>query len=516
MRAGFVVACFSMVNKLKLELQLAMRAGCLSAVFLTGNKLKLELQLAVRAACLIALLGGFSWAATAAEQEFPYTAYVVTRETMARSAPGRNYYATEKLDQGAKIEVYRHEGDWCGIRPPAESFSWVRADDLRVGHDGVGVVTKEGAPSWVGSHVNEFRDVIQVRLERGEEVEVLDAIQLGDHGGNEFYCKIAPPSGEFRWIHKDEISREMPDTDSDPEDVPRRRRSTVSSRASGWEERAASRRESGHWGSWVRSRGSEAAGASDANDGSGRRWLLDEVRDRSVTLASGEGYRSDERHGASGHQRSDAVAEVANDGVSGSLEDDLNDIDLELSRIVVERPARWNFEALRKKIETARVTANTSDERSKVRALQDKIAKFEDIRQRSVSLGMPGDAAGAGLAAGRAESGRSVFDSGPMATALEGRRTEESGGDRYDGVGKLTRVVSQRPNAPRYALVDKGDEVVSFVSPAPGVNLQSFEGQYVGISGQRGYMPELKKPHVTAQRVSPVQVGQAREIPWRR
>ena len=52
---------------------------------------------------------------------------------------------------------------------------------------------------------------------------------------------------------------------------------------------------------------------------------------------------------------------------------------------------------------------------------------------------------------------------------------------RFDGVGKLTRVVSQRPNAPRFALVNNANEVVSFVSPAPGVNLQSYEGQQVVV-----------------------------------
>ena len=38
--------------------------------------------------------------------------------------------------------------------------------------------------------------------------------------------------------------------------------------------------------------------------------------------------------------------------------------------------------------------------------------------------------------------------------------------------------------------------------PAPGVDLQPYVYKEVGVSGQRGYMPELKKPHVTAQRVN--------------
>ncbi len=49
--------------------------------------------------------------------------------------------------------------------------------------------------------------------------------------------------------------------------------------------------------------------------------------------------------------------------------------------------------------------------------------------------------------------------------------------------------------------------MVSFISPAPGVNLQPYVGQEVGVSGQRGYMPELKKPHVTAMRVNVIDDG---------
>jgi hypothetical protein len=58
--------------------------------------------------------------------------------------------------------------------------------------------------------------------------------------------------------------------------------------------------------------------------------------------------------------------------------------------------------------------------------------------------------------------------------------------------------------------VNNANEVVAFVSPGSGVNLQPFEGQHVGISGGRGYMPELKKSHVTALRVHILDGGQSR------
>ena len=44
------------------------------------------------------------------------------------SGPGKNYYPTDKLHKGEKVEIYRHDpGGWCAIKPPRQSFSWVSA-----------------------------------------------------------------------------------------------------------------------------------------------------------------------------------------------------------------------------------------------------------------------------------------------------------------------------------------------------------------------------------------------------
>ena len=93
------------------------------------------------------------------------------------------FYATDKLPAAEMVVVYKHQDDWCAIRPPEGSFSWVKADDLRISSEGIGIVLAEGAASRVGSRISDLRDVIQVRLERGEEVEVLDAVQVSNDNG---------------------------------------------------------------------------------------------------------------------------------------------------------------------------------------------------------------------------------------------------------------------------------------------------------------------------------------------
>jgi len=74
--------------------------------------------------------------------------------------------------------------------------------------------------------------------------------------------------------------------------------------------------------------------------------------------------------------------------------------------------------------------------------------------------------------------------------------------DRFDGVGQLTRVVSPKADAPRYALVDDLGQVRHYVSPAPGVRLRDYLGRKVGVNGTRGYMPEQRAHHITAKRVN--------------
>jgi hypothetical protein len=46
--------------------------------------------------------------------------------------------------------------------------------------------------------------------------------------------------------------------------------------------------------------------------------------------------------------------------------------------------------------------------------------------------------------------------------------------------------------------------VVTFVTPSPDVNLQPYVGRRVGIAGNRGFIPEFNRAHVTAGRVQPI------------
>jgi hypothetical protein len=135
------------------------------------------------------------------EDHVPFKAIVISDNTYARSGPGQDYYPTDPLRHGQEIEVYRQNPDgWCAIRPVDGSFTWVPGRYVRPTGNNLAVVTDEGVAARVGSRVNNSRDMIQVRLHQGEVVEILESPRSGDWDEGGGWYKIAPPSGEFRWV----------------------------------------------------------------------------------------------------------------------------------------------------------------------------------------------------------------------------------------------------------------------------------------------------------------------------
>ncbi len=139
--------------------------------------------------------------AGAAEGRPPYVGYITADHVDARSGPGDEYYATMRLGRRDRVEVYRHDpGGWFAVRPPQHSFSWVSGEFVRRTGD-TGEVIGDRVIVRVGSQLDNTRDVIQVRLNRGEQVQILGSKEFDDGAGPRVWFQIAPPPGEFRWVH---------------------------------------------------------------------------------------------------------------------------------------------------------------------------------------------------------------------------------------------------------------------------------------------------------------------------
>jgi SH3-like domain-containing protein len=360
-----------------------------------------------------------------AEQAFPFKAYVTADDVEVRSGPGEDFYPTDKLQKGEMVEVYRRDsGGWCAIRPPEGSFSWISGRVLKLQDGNLAVVKEDDVASRVGSSLSNVRDVIQVRMHKGEAVEILDSKETSG-GKSQVWYKIAPPSGEFRWISEKFLTKDRP--------------------------RDALR------------------GGGSADSALGQ----DSSRDRQEA-------ETDARSSGGGDKIS-----------SQQFQAELDRIDLELSMMVVEEPTVWSFDAMRIRGETLLDRAGDAADRGKARLLLNKIARFEDIKQRYDSI--------SAMREQNAVSNR--FLAGLQKTMEKAAATADPDG-QFDGVGQLQQVFSPKVGAPRFALVDEAGNVRYYVTPAPGVNLQNYVGRQVGITGTRGYMPEQRAQHITARHIS--------------
>jgi hypothetical protein len=490
------------------------------------------LRAAIRSIHLFILLVAAASAAMAqAGESFPYTGYINGADVYLRSGPGDNYYPVSKLAPGQAVEIYRHDpGGWYAIRPDEDCFSWVSAEFLEPGEGNLAVVTGDHVVARVGSMFSDIRDVIQVRLDRGEVVEVIEAKRFNSGPGAQTWYKIAPPAGEFRWISGKFIDREL------PQDKPRVASPDNNLLISRHSRRAAAERrleeeaEDDEYADDRDDRLADADGPSDLSDDDeleddypvrraghktstgGRshgvrlarldRDDLEEDRDPlQVSYDEEDGEASDdegrwrgpgipiERPRGKG-ARNLAEGQAGGDDAESSLKEIAAELDLELSAMVAEEPAEWHFAELKRRAESALARAETALDRGRVRRVLRKIDNFSDLQRRYQTV----------------MNVRSQTDrvnerlAGPDRTARSSIQPYH-GAARFDGTGRLTQVLSRDPGAPQFALLNAQGQIAYYVSPSPGVNLRRFLNQQVGVSGALGYLPEQHAQHVTAQRI---------------
>ena len=162
------------------------------------------------------VLGSIFWVTSEiSAQQFPYEATVCEAEAFVRSGAGKDFYATDRLQNGDKVQVFKHTADgWCAIRPPVGSFSWVSARYVQMAQNDLGQIIGKSVPVYVGSRLSPDRSQVQISLNAGKVVEVLEA---PTDNALEALCRISPPSGEFRWIHGSYLSPNHTGITEEPE-----------------------------------------------------------------------------------------------------------------------------------------------------------------------------------------------------------------------------------------------------------------------------------------------------------
>lgn len=477
--------------------------------------------------------------AQSAGAEFPFAGYIATRQAEVASGPGRRFYTTGKLQRGAEVEVYREDdAGWLAIRPPEGSFSWVPAVHIESLDGGMGKV-RSVAEVWIGTSIETVKEhKSQVALKVGELVEIIDRKSVKTDIGEEAWLKIAPPPGEFRYVHSRDVSREPVEEEPPPSDSPQPLKTSETPAESQASQETGEPRPFRPEGGAIalkdiqEVRGRLAAMRRDlaslARESNGES-TNEAAASADVQLAqyqsaptasrslSPDGFvprkrRPSEQLGPvpapspylslatapsfsrpmrdAGPQLAHARPFTAASPVSttstaatprtsaNTPASELAQLELELSLMVAQDKSSWDLAAIRSRVQRLVDHGATPAQRGEARLLLDKIAQFEDAF----------DVSGQGPLGASTET--TISDAGNSAYA-----------PHYDAKGWLKPVVSRSKPAAPYAIVDQAGKPLAFVTPSPGLNIARYANKEVGLFGKRGYIEELKTPHVMAERV---------------
>lgn len=377
---------------------------------------------------------------------FPFEAFVVPAQAAVRCGPTDESYVTSTLDQGAKVVVYQQApGGWLGIQPPEGSFSWVSADHVwKTDEADVGEVARNGVVAWIGSIADRtVEHRWQVQLHSGELVELLGekSMERIDGSGETAWYRIAPPSGEYRWIRDLDVVRDKHSLD----------RLHAGANSSADHLRASQIRTVG-WG--------DAKPARRATQS-----------ERVASLAP----RTPDRFG---ELDKPSTPVIAPDSPHVSVE--IGNIEAELGLMIAKEPASWDFSVLRERLQKVIDSGKTPVERGRARLILERTEEFEALRKRQVQIDR-GETEATGSAEDSNDDDRESADESSSTTRSSPRLAPM----HFAGKGRLQAVKTTDTRAPKFALVDEEGRMRSLLVPAPGVNLGLYINKDVGIRGRR-------------------------------
>jgi len=395
-----------------------------------------------------------------ARPERVYVAVVTADWAVVRGGPSEDFYPTSLLRTGDKVEVYYTQDEWCAIRPPLGSFSWVSAPFVDLSTGNIGTVLAEGLASRIGSDFSDDCETIQVKLQKGESVFVLERREMPENPTSPVWLKIVPPNGEFRWIHQSELgptirqvrydamTAEIPDLPTVALPEPRTGQQSfpvpklASAQISGMVASSTARQSPSHADPFQRAFG--------------------ELQQEVYT--------------------------------------------------VITRPAEDEiFATLIQRAEELHRTATTDHDLEKTYHLLESLQRTRLVR-RDLALRRPGGnlpAANSGVPLVQGGLARQSIVPAYTPTAAQSGATRAGanvGG--CDIVGRLGEFDPLPKGHPPYAVVDDKEQIICLISPSANLDLSSYVGKFVGINGVLGvYERQQGKPlarHITARNVQTI------------
>lgn len=138
----------------------------------------------------------------------PYPVFIAQENAYTRCGPSEEFYRTDPLRHGQELMVYAETDDgWLGVRPPDGSFCWIPAETADMDDGGeTGTIVEDRTVAWIGTHLGRaLKYRWQVQLANGEPITVIGRSEREGPDGPQLWYRIVPPSGEYRWVHRDQI-----------------------------------------------------------------------------------------------------------------------------------------------------------------------------------------------------------------------------------------------------------------------------------------------------------------------
>lgn len=202
-----------------------------------------------------------------------------------------------------------------------------------------------------------------------------------------------------------------------------------------------------------------------------------------------------------------------------------------LNEIVIQPMLQWNFGAIKGQVQQLIQSGQSPVERGQARLLLERIEAFEQLASNSgyplasysdnnsVNFGQFGSVAPPFAApplvstAGYERPYTDDFSTrqsgsfpasgigGYLAASLEKNSQTAAGTIPFEATGWLVPVFATTAGQPSHAITDDSGRIVAYVTGLPGMNLDRYINQAVGIHGLRGYLPQLQAAHIEAQNV---------------
>jgi hypothetical protein len=566
------------------------------------------------------LIVGIGNSRVLAEQEFPYSATIIAETADVHSGPGAAHYVTCQLARGTKVEVFRRDPDgWLAIRPSENEFSLVLAKYVLANfREGLGRVSSDGVQAWVGSLLPHTAEPLwQVQFRKGEVVRIIGDTRVEDaHGQTHLWYRIAPPAGEFRWIHESAFQRSgqaeiaridkqeknsldqqfisqssatQPIEDSlatavlhqsavgknnsngsitpkpfepvqiDTADLTE---GIESQRVPAQSQRMAESNQTPRMtssnaqtqGDWIVASDTGTIGRISTFPVSQEHAAPNSpTNDRAKTISQPENIRQ--------HETENSVQSIpsALRAEQTTVTEQLRETEIQLTLAALQPADQWQLETVRQSVMAISRQARSEAERVQVNSLLEKIGAFEKLKKRyeaasrnslqfqnprSVSPPIRQAAVSDQQAALSESSSGNLLDPvlnnmerstkipeqtsnvQPIGTGIDESSTgllpanyeqvvpanlnaqsdpdaaEGLNNVEYDAQGWLNRLYqADGQGAMGYVVQDKSGKILKTILPAPGVNLDRYLEQEVGIFGRRGFNVKYNLPHVTADRL---------------